>query len=148
MTGQKSSRALGLPLCNGLFDHLCNFQKVSRDVDVDVDAVAVAVAVDVDVDAVAVAVVVVVVVVVVLHGGCLPLNEQHDGGRGPGMSGDLYDVCHGDQYLWLGTSGSGFQSELQKGFVESMEQRGGYRRACWVLCATSFVGLHFQGNAG
>ena len=41
-----------------------------------------------------------------------------------------------------------FQSELQKGSVESMEQRGGYRRACWVLCATSFVGLHVQGNAG
>ena len=134
---------LACPYAMVCLDHLCNFQKVSRDVDVDVDVVAVAVAVDVVAVAVAV-----VVVVVVLHGGCLPLNEQHDGGRGPGMSGDLYDVCHGDQYLWLGTSGSGFQSELQKGFVESMEQRGGYRRACWVLCATSFVGLHVQGNAG
>ena len=132
---------LACPYAMVCLDHLCNFQKVSRDVDV---AVAVAVAVAVDVVAVAVA----VVVVVVLHGGCPPLNQQHDGGRGPGMSGDLYDVCHGDQYLWLGTSGSGFQSELQKGFVESMEQRGGYRRACWVLCATSFVGLHVQGNAG
>ena len=140
---------LACPYAMVCLDHLCNFQKVSRDVEVDVDAVAVAVAVAVDVVAVAVAVAVAaVVVVVVLHGGCLPLNEQHDGGRGPGMSGDLYDVCHGDQYLWLGTSGSGFQSELQKGFVESMEQRGGYRRACWVLCATSFVGLHVQGNAG
>ena len=82
---------LACPYAMVCLDHLCNFQKVSRDVDVDVD-VAVAVG---------------VVVVVVLHGGCLPLNEQHDGGRGPGMSGDLYDVCHGDQYLWLGTSGSG-----------------------------------------
>ncbi|CAL1148587.1 unnamed protein product, partial [Cladocopium goreaui] len=27
---------------------------------------------------------------------------------------------------WLMTQGSGFQSELQKGFVESMEQRGGW----------------------
>ena len=56
---------LACPYAMVCLDHLCNFQKVSRDVDV---AVAVAVAVDVDAVAVAVA------VVVVLHGGCLPLN--------------------------------------------------------------------------